>query len=281
LIHSTDGHATFSGAAYELPWWLFGIALIVIHLVRALIVNRRTAERWMQQRGLETDERSAEQVRRHLLRLRWSRVMAAVALVVICSLSLAWARTAISFLSLPFLLSVLVAETLAPEPRRARLRVAGLRRRPPSYFAPVRALVATRIALAVGVVLSFAAGVVSDERWQTSALVHGTVLLVGAVALEVCLSRISSRALPDRQPDLSVDSALRVASARAATAAGLVFGSVGLMLAATFAAATGSGPPSMSDLAIGQLAALAVLGAVAVALGLVQPLRSWHPREQA
>ena len=268
------------GHGYQLPWWLMGAALIAVHTTRAVATRRTTAVRWMARRGLDADERSIDHVRRHLLRLRWSRAVAAVALVAVCGLSLAWARTAVSFLSLPFLLSILAAEALVPEPRRARVRVAALHRRSRAYFAPPRAVLASRLALAVGLLLSLAAAAVGTGRWQTTAFVHAVVLVVGAVALEACLARISTRPLPDRQPDLSVDTALRVASARSATAAGLLFGFFGLTLGLSLVVAATPGPPSWASFVLSQVLVYTLMGVAAVALALVQPLRAWHPHER-
>jgi hypothetical protein len=185
----------------------------------------------------------------------------------------------ISFVSLPFMLSVLLAETLAPVPRRGRLRTAVLQRRPRSYFAPRWPLVIARASIIVGAGLSFS-GAAHSSRPSGAALVHGVVLAVGGCALEGCLRVISLRPLPDREPDLSLDTAMRVASARTATAAALVFGVFGLFLALGYAQ-LGPAPRSTANYVFSQLFTAGLMAAVITAIVLLQPLRSWRPRERA
>ncbi|MCU1673245.1 MAG: hypothetical protein JWN77_1358 [Frankiales bacterium] len=277
FIHAAE--VTVHGTASAVPLLsllpVVGGGLLLLHVVRATRVSPATAAAWLRQRNLPQDQRTALAVEAYLRRLRWSRVWSTGLLIAVCAVSLFASAGWISFVSLPFLLSILAAEALAPAPRRGRVRVASLVQRPRSFFAPRLALTASRLAIAVGAGLSAVGALV---RESSAAAVHGLVLLTGLLALELSLHKTVSRALPDRQPDLSVDTAMRVASSRAATAAGLLFGMFGLAFAL--------GAAGVSDLlgrsgsiVVGQTLTLTTLAALAVALNLVQPLASWSPRE--
>lgn len=274
---------TVSSRAYEVPWWLtllvFGGGLLLAHLVRAMRTGPAQAQEWLRQRGLRADARSAEAARRYLRRLRWSRVTVTGVLVAVCAVTVGLTRNWISFASLPFLLSVLLAEASAPAPRRGRIRTALLQRRPRSYFAPRAALTVARVSIGAGAALSLIAAA-HHSRLPGSPLLHAAVLLAGGCALETCLRVVSLRPLPDRQPDLSVDVAMRVASARTATAAGLLFGVFGLAVACAYARLA-PGPGTAGGHVIGQVVTFGVLAAVVTAVLLLQPVRSWRPRGSA
>jgi hypothetical protein len=177
-----------------------------------------------------------------------------------------------SFLSLPVLLSVLTAEVLAPEPRRGRLRTAMLSRRRRSYFAPAVALRTARLLMAAALGCALAAVTQQPSgRWA----LHACVMASGALIMEISLERLTQRGLPDRLPDLPVDTAIRVASARSLTAAGLVFSTFGLLYGLS---------PVLTMLHIGhtgglvlnQLLNLALPGIGIWATVLVSPKASWH-----
>lgn len=280
MAHAGSVVVTRTELGHPVPAWLIlvvgGGGLLLTHVIRALRADNTRALGWLQSRGLHQDPRSVEATRRYLRRLRWSRVVTSGLLIGGCALAAAFMQSWISFVSLPFLLSVLLAESLAPDPRRGRLRSAGLQRRPRSFFAPRWPLLLARSAIAVGVVLSFL-GASHGTRMTGHAVLHGVVLLAGAVALELCLGVISLRALPDREPDLSLDTAMRVSGARTATAAALVFGSFGLFLALGLAE-LGPTPRSTASIVTGQVVTLSMLAAAITAIVLVQPLRSWRPR---
>jgi hypothetical protein len=280
MAHTAE-RVTRSVQVHPIPLWVTLIVLgggaLGFHVVRALLVRERTSRRWVQVRGLPDDPRTLATITSYLARLRWSRVASTSLLILACTVAAMTSHGWISFASLPFVLSVLVAEALAPDPRRGRIRFAALDRRPRSYFAPVRALGVARGALAMGIVLSLIGLVTRSASRSAPIALHATVLIVGAISLEVCLQRISARALPDRGPDLAVDTAMRVASARTATAAGLVFAMSGLI----FAIPSGLLPshaPSWFSVAMGQVVTLAFVVTIGVAIALVQPLTSWRPR---
>src|SRR3954451_6325779 len=190
-----------------------GGGLLAFHLGRALLVRESTAARWLRWRGLTQDPRSTELTVQYLLRLRWARAAATLLMIGVCALAAMLTKAWISFVSLPFLLSVLLAESLAPEPRRGRVRTASLERRTGSFFAPVLPLLISRLAIIVSVLLVAAALILRTSSQLGPLALHGAVLLVGLVALESCLLQVSRRALPDRNPDLALDTAMRVSSA--------------------------------------------------------------------
>jgi hypothetical protein len=280
MAHAAE-RVTRTVQVHPIPLWVtllvLGGGLLGFHVVRALLVSERTSRRWVQVRGLPDDPRTLATIRSYLARLRWSRVASTGLLILACAVAAMTSHGWISFASLPFVMSVLVTEALAPGPRRGRIRVAALDRRPRAYFAPVPALGVARAALILGIALSLIGVVTRSASTSAPIALHAAVLIVGAIALEACLQRISARALPDRGPDLAVDTAMRVASARTATAAGLVFAVSGL----AFAIPSGLLPshvPSWLSVAMGQVLTLAFLVTIGVAIALVQPLTSWRPR---
>lgn len=271
-----------SGEVHTLPPWLalvlLGGGTILFHVVRAVRVDSAVAGQWVLRRGLPADPRCTDLVQRYLERLRWSRVVSTVMLVLGCAASFRLASAFISFASLPVLLSIVAAEVLAPDPRRGRLRVAALQRRPRSFFAPLPALTFVRVVLAAAIVLSLGAATVGTWPHPAVPWVHAGVMLVGAAALEGALQRISVRALPDRQPDLAVDTAMRVASARSSTAAGLLFGVFGLFAALSLSGVFPLVHHRTAAPVVGPVLNIALLGVLAVAITLIQPLASWKPR---
>jgi hypothetical protein len=280
-IHAAN--VVHTGTARPVSMWLVllvgGSGLLLVHVIRAARVGERTATDWMRRRNLPHEQRGVLDVVAYLRRLRWARVGSTVLLLVLCGVSLLATKAWVSFVSLPFLLSVLAAETLAPDPRRGRVRVAALDRRSRSFFAPPRVLGVARTAMAAAAALSFCA-VFRDAPFGRLALVHGLVMAVGLIALETCLHQTSMRALPDRQPDVAVDTAMRVASARAATAAALVFGVLGLFLSVSFSGVLNGVAGDGASVAVGQVFTLVLLLAIGVSLALVQPLPSWQPRRR-
>lgn len=255
-----------------------GGAVVGFHVLRALTVSTRTAGRWLSCRGLPTDPRSLDTVVRHLRRVRWARALSALGLVGVCGAAVALGQVWVSFFSLPFLVSVLVAEALAPEPRRGRVRAARLERRSRSYFGPARHIAVVRVVLVTAAVGAFVSATQLD-RATRYLVVHGIVMVVGALAFEAALHRTATRALPDRQPDLMVDTAMRVASARTATAAGLVFGAFGWVLSSTVLLDRVGEPLEPLRIGLGIGAQVVVLLALALAISLLPPLTSWRPRE--
>jgi hypothetical protein len=282
MIHTEVGHqVVVSGQAHMVPAAVtFAVAAgvpLIIHLVRAVRLRDASAVGWLRRRGLADDPRCVELTLQYLLRLRWSRVISTVVMLVVCGVAILLSSTWVSFVSLPILLSVLVAEALAPDPRRGRLRTASLDRRARSFFAPLMPLRLARACIGAAALLSFVSAALETFPHVSAPLTHGAVMVAGGLALEACLRSVSTRALPDRNPDLALDTAMRVASARTASAAALVFGVLGLFLAVSFAQFS-LGHAGTWRYVLGQLMGLSVLAAVGVAIALVQPLTSWRPR---
>jgi hypothetical protein len=271
VVHHVSGTlhpVSFSATA-------LGCVLLVVYVIRALMLNEKAARRWLAARGLVSDERNLAVVRRYLWRLRWSRVAATLIFVALGALS-AWAlHWPLGFVTTPYLLCILIAESLSPAPRRGRVRSASMQRRSRSYFAPVYALAWARCALWSGAVLGLTAPFLSTQSAHHlgAAVTHGALMLVAAIGLEVALDRLTRRALPDRTLDLQIDTALRVASARIATAAGLGGGMVGLLLSVGMA-----GQRLPASMVTGQVITLSMMAAAGVVIALLLPLRSWHPR---
>jgi len=265
------GHAVVYGAGASVT--VFVVAVTAVHLTRALAVSPRRVTTWGAHRGLFLDPRSAEVVRRHLRRKHLARASATV-LVGSVSWTLAvLSQPTISFLSLPVVLGVLVAQLLLPEARRGRVRAVALAHRPSSYFAPRRVLVLVRALFAAGLVLS-AAGVLAGGRWAAELTVHGAVLLAGLAAMELTLRAISRRGLPDRSDDMALECALRVADARAVVAAGLVMSGIGLWFGTSLALASHA---SVVLLVFGVVGNVLIPGLVVGAVALTVPLRQWQP----
>ncbi len=254
-----------------------GAVVVAGHVLRAVVVRDTTAATWLGARLLPTDPRSVATVREHLRRLRWTRAFSSCALVAICAGTMAVHGVPVSFVSLPFLIAVLVAEVMAPEPRRARVISVAVEHRSPSYFAPGRALLVARTAMWSGVALSLL-GLTTSHLLRTASAVHAVVLVLGALAVESALIQVSRRGLPDRQPDLAVDTALRVASARAITAGALVFGTFGLFLGMSFARLGSAAGSEAVSLVVSEVLNVGLLASGITAFVLVQPLRSWSPR---
>jgi hypothetical protein len=273
-VLSTDSSPTSFGVVLA----VLGGGVVGFHVLRALAVSTTTAGRWLSCRGLPTDPRSLDTVVRHLKRVRWARALSALGLVGVCGAAVALGQVWVSFFSLPFLVSVLVAEALAPEPRRGRVRAARLERRSRSYFGPPRHIAVVRVVLVTAAIGAFVSATQVD-RLTRYFVVHGIVVLVGAVAFEAALHRTATRALPDRQPDLMVDTAMRVASARTATAAGLAFGAFGWMLSSTVLLDRVGEPLEPLRIGLGLGAQVVVLLALALSISLLPPLTSWRPQE--
>lgn len=272
ISHTGRAH-TLPGGRYYLA--VLGAGLAAVYVVRALSVRRRSAERWLSARGLVVDERMVDVVRRYLLRLRWARVAATVLFVVLSAVSVRYLNWPLGFVCTPYLICVLVAESLSPAPRRGRLRVAMVQRRGRSYFAPWFALGWARATLWLGGLLALSVPWLPGRHifGDRVALMHGGLMVAAALSLELALDRITRRALPDRTVDLEVDTAIRVASARLATAAGVLGGSIGLLLSL---ALIGHQLP-YPGVAL-QLLNLLLMAAIGLALSLLVPLRMWRPR---
>lgn len=248
-------------------------AVSCVHLARALSVRPSSARRWSATRGLATEPRLLGLVEAHLRRLHWGR-LAGTGLLGSVSLVLAWqSRPTISFLSLPLLVGVLLAELLVPGPRRGRVRTVVLQPRTTSYFAPRRALLVTRVLLLLGTALGVG-GLLGDGRQREMLLGHVLVLLCGWAVLELALRRLTWRGLPDRHEDLALACAIRVSDARGLAAAGLVFSALGALVSATPLLPEPGGVGSGVLSALVPAAVLAVLG---WAIALTQPLSSWRP----
>jgi hypothetical protein len=250
-----------------------GLLLVAWHLLRLVQLNDAAAQRWLRARSFDPTPNQVRDVRAHLRRLRVSRVVGALVMLLLAGLSYWLAEVPIGVVSAPYLMSTLVAEVLAPRPRTPRERAASLAPRPAGYFAPRRAVVAGRVVLVLGTVLS---AVALTRHGETRAL--AAVHLAGTVAVlllfERCLRVISDRGLPQASSDAQVDTALRVADSRLACAAALVYGAVGLSLAIAYSHVAAWHPAGLvldALLAVGQPALL-----VAVVL-LVSPQRSWYP----
>jgi hypothetical protein len=264
-VHSLNSLLTYGGVL---------LVVLAVHLTRALAVRPATARRWAAQRGLVLDERSQHEVERHLRRTHWGRFLGSL-VVGSASLTLMvlW-HTGISFLSLPLLVGVLIAELLVPEPRRGRVRAVVLQQRGSSYFAPATALIVTRALLLLGIAATTWTVVTRTDHRHPSLMPHLVVLLVGWAVLEVALRRIARRGLPDRADDLALDCVIRVADSRTLTAAGRVFATIGALVASV---STGSHLGRLGAQLVGQLIMYATVGAVIWAITLVQPLREWRP----
>ena len=275
MVHQVrldHGHQLPGGKYYAA---LIGCVLLAVYVVRALRANDAAARRWLSARGLVADERLAGAVRDYLRRLRWARV-AATALFVGLSAASVWAfQWQLGFITTPYLICILVAESLSPAPRRGRLRTAMVDHRSRSYFAPVLGLACARIALWSGAALALAAPSLTfvHRAITAAALLHGALMVVAAVALEVSLGRITRRALPDRAPDLQIDTAIRVASARTATAAALAGGTYGFVLSLGLI-----GNPGPAPILTNQLITLAMTASFGGVVALLVPLRVWQPR---
>ncbi|MDX6199052.1 MAG: hypothetical protein QOJ79_2203 [Actinomycetota bacterium] len=276
MVHDIHGKASMHplpGGRYYLAF--FGCLLLVVYVARALQANERAALRWLSARGLVGDERLVGTVRDYLRRLRWARVGATALFVGMSALSVWALQWPLGFITTPYLICLLVAESLSPAPRRGRLRTALVDRRDRSYFAPALGLACARLALWSGAAVALAAPslTVLHRSITAGALLHAGLMLVAAAALEVSLDRITRRALPDRAPDLQIDTAIRVASARIATAAGLAGGSFGLLLSLGFI-----GRPLPAPMLTGQLINLGMAAALGGTIALLIPLRMWRPR---
>jgi hypothetical protein len=253
---------------------LLGVVLVV-HLTRALATSTSSAQRWAAKRSLALGPRTLGEVEQHLRRLHWGRFLGTAVLGAV-SLTLALlSRPTISFVSLPLLLGVFVAELLVPAPRRGRVRSVVLQRRSSSYFAPAAALRVTRVLLVASVLLG-GWGVLLDAGGVRASMIrtHVLALIIGFAVLELSLRQLTSRGLPDRSDDIALDCAIRVADARALTAAGLVFATIGFVLAA-IPALQALGSPGSTLFSV--VVPIAVPALCVWALTLTQPLQAWRP----
>src|SRR5690242_151022 len=116
-IHRTPIH----GTSYSVDPLLFTSVLLLVvlafHLTRALQVRRSTAERWVARRGLVVDERSLAEVETHLRRTHWARCAGTLVVGAVSLTLVVLSHPSISFVSLPLLVGVLIAELMVPEPR--------------------------------------------------------------------------------------------------------------------------------------------------------------------
>ena len=273
LIHaatSFQGTALVSGGNFY-PAIAIGLALV--HGIRALTVSDARAAHWLSDRGFLPETRDIAFIRGYLLRLRVARFVGALMFLALAVLSLALFQIPIGVLSAPYLLSVLGAELMSPNPRQGRERVATLQRRPADFFAPRRAVTAVRVLLIVGIAVS-AGGVLFNQqaiRW-----VHLALLVLGAAIYESCLRVISRRGLPSAERDVESDTAVRVASSRTATAAALGFAAFGAAFALVLV--VHDQPQHWPGRwVVSQALTWGGLGAMATVFSLLQPVRFWRP----
>lgn len=258
-----------------LPLLVALLGLLAVHLVRAVSVGPETAVRWAAARSLILTPRLHEDLLAYLRRLRWGRVWCTAAVGAVAISLVVVSEPPISFLGLPLLMAVVIVELLAPQPRRARTRVASLQQRPRSYFAPRRALRVVRVLLAAAVSLStFGVTPFGTSYARERSLVHLLSLVAGWALLEYGLERLTRRGLCDRTDDAAMDYAMRVADARSLTASGLIFGAWGLFLSLGAVPLMHTAPAAM---VLSPFSGM-LLPAVAVwAITLWQPLPSWAP----
>jgi hypothetical protein len=251
------------------------VVLLTVHVVRAVSIGPETADRWAAARSLTLTPRLHDDLLGYLRRLRWGRVWCTAAVGVLAVSLVVVSQPPVSFVGLPLLMAVVIVELLAPQPRRARTRVALLQPRPRSYFAPHRALQVVRWLLAFAVAFSaFGVTPLSTTGNQDRSLVHLLSLAAGWWLLEYALAQLSRRGLCDRTDDAALDCAIRVADARSLTATGLIFGTWGLFLSLGAVPISHTGTPAMAFSTVWDL----LLPAMGVwAITLWQPLPSWSP----
>jgi hypothetical protein len=252
---------------------LFG--LLTVHFVRAVTVRPQTAARWAAARSLTLTPRLQQDLLAYLYRLRWGRVWCTAAVGAVTVGLVLVSQPPISFLGLPLLMAVVIVETLAPQPRRARTRVASLQHRPRSYFAPQLALRVVRVLLVVAVSLSiFGTATLGTAFARRQSLVHLLSLTIGFALLECGLAQLTRRGLCDRTDDAALDCAMRVADARSLTATGLVFGGWGLFLSLGVVPVTHTATAAM---VLSPMSGALIPAVAGWAIALWQPLASWSP----
>ena len=270
---SIHGPVAVLNVLYPLLVALLG--LLTVHVIRAVSVRPETAARWAAARSLTLSPRLQQDLHDYLHRLRWGRVWCTALVGALAVTLVVVSEPPISFLGLPLLMAVVIVELLAPQPRRARTRVAPLQHRPNSYFAPRLALRVVRVLLLAAVSLSIVGVTPLGATYaHEQSLVHLLSLLTGWGLLEYGLTQLTRRGLCDRTDDAALDSAMRVADARSMTATGLIFGGWGLFLS------LGAVPVMHTSTAAMVLSSLTgiLIPLVAVwAITLWQPLPSWAP----
>lgn len=265
------------GSSAEVSGWVLlaatGLLLVAWHTARLLMLNDAAAVRWLRARSFDPSPNQVRDVYAHLRRLRLSRVVGALAMLVLAALSYWLVEVPIGVVSAPYLLSTLVAEVLAPRPRAPRERIASLQHRPAGYFAPRAAVLACRSLLLLGVLLT-AVGLLTHGAGRELVAVHlaGTVAVL--LLFERCLRVISARGLPQAWSDVQLDTAMRVADSRLACAATLVYGTVGLSLAIAYSHASDT---VVTRIALDALMALGQPALLIAVILLVSPQRSWYP----
>ena len=260
------------------PVLLLGAVLLVVHLVRLLRTSDSSAERWLLRRGFTPERRDVASVRTYLRRMALARLVGTLLFLGLSSLTLVTIQVPIGVAMAPYLLAVLVTEALSPDARHGRERQATLVPRPSDYFAPQRSVLLVRALLAVNLAL----GAMSYlGRAPLDGYVHLVVVLAGTLAFEGALRRISGRGLPEASGDRALDTAIRVASSRTVTAAGLLFAAVGWVYAYALGPTVLLAPASQSwQQQVFSIAVFWINGTcVGLAIHLSQPLTAWRARE--
>lgn len=270
-VHGASGQVTLNASAWIYP--VIAGCLVLLHGTRRLLVRDELAERWLLTRGFATEPRGVSDIKAYLARLRTARFIGSLVFLVLGVMSSALFSIPIGVVSGPYLLSVLGAELLTPQPRQGRERKASLQAREAGFYAPRRAVMAVRILFAAGLIVAGIAALAFDT---TEGLVHMALLVVGAGAYETCLRTISSRGLPTASVDLARDTAVRVASSRTTTAAGVSFAAFGAMYSLVLAVHN-TAPGWWGRPIANQVLTLTLPAVIAAVIWLLQPVRSWHP----
>jgi hypothetical protein len=275
VVTSIHGSTVVHQLNVLLPLLVALLGLLTVHVLRAVSVRPETAARWAAARSLTLTPKLQQDLLAYLRRLRWGRVWCTAAVGAVTVSLVIVSEPPISFLGLPLLMAVVIVELLAPQPRRARTRVASLQHRPRSYFAPQRALRVVRVLLLAGVSLSiFGVTPLGTTYAHGQSQVHLVSLLAGWGLLEYGLTQLTRRGLCDRTEDAALDYAMRVADARSLTATGLMFGCWGLFLA------LGAVPvmhTATAAMVLSPLSGILIPLAAVWAITLWQPLPSWSP----
>jgi hypothetical protein len=260
-----------------LPLLVGGLAVLVFHVVRALRVREQTARSWALRRGLDLGVTQVAGMEGYLRRGRWGRAAAALAFLGSSLTLTVTSGVSIGIVFAPYLLATMCSEVLAPTPQRGSARIARLAPRSATYFAPLWGAVFARVTLtvAIAVVLLRVVGLTSSGDPAAAAWAHLAVMMLGLATYETTLRAISRRGLPDTEADLQLDLAVRVNSARAATAAAVAYGTIGALWSLRLAGFDASVLPLLARSALGSLLPIAAVVAYA---SLVSPQASWTPR---
>jgi hypothetical protein len=277
LIQSGTSTVIVTGRVTPIPAlvsYLIFATPTAVHVARALLVRDTTARSWLRHRGFDPDANSVRDVRRFLLRFRWTRAAASALFYAAAVVAIAQLHVPLGILAGPYLIALLLVEATAPDPRRGRTRSASLTERRRDYFAPTRSLWFARALIAAGALTSVGAAVAlggSRLAWA-----HAVVMATGLVVLETALAVGARRALPEATEALALDTAMRVQTARTTVAAALLFGGIGFMYSTSLLQT--SDPLNPVRVVLGLSAGFLVYAAVGIAIALSRPLSTWRPR---